>query len=200
MSSAEVTAVADFAAAGGAVILLGSAADTDALSNFDPVVSELGTDVELTDTAVTDAQNNLTGVETVPTTTNFDTAGFSELFTPFTADDPSAGGSLDLVTVNEDTEGDDLAEPQENVVFENSGDSALDLTGYTVSDATSKEYQFPDGFTLQSGAQVTLYSGTGDDMEAELYWGQSARAIWNNGGDTVNVIDDTGTTVIDESY
>ncbi|OYR67142.1 nuclease [Halorubrum ezzemoulense] len=199
LSSAEVTAVADFAAAGGAVILLGSAADTDALGNFDPVVSELGTDVELTDTAVTDAQNNLDGAETVPTTTNFDTAGFSELFTPFTADDPSAGGSLDLVTVNEDTEGDDLAEPQENVVFENSGDSALDLTGYTVSDATSKQYQF-DGLTLQPGAQVTLYSGTGDDTETERYWGRTGSAIWNNSGDTVNVVDDTGTTVIDESY
>lgn len=199
LSSAEVTAVADFAAAGGAVILLGSAADTDALGNFDPVVSELGTDVELTDTAVTDAQNNLDGAETVPTTTNFDTGSFSELFAAFTVDDTPSGGSLELVAINEDAPDEDLEDPQENVVFENVGDSALDLTGYTVSDAKSKQYQF-DGLTLQPGAQVTLYSGTGDDTETERYWGRTGSAIWNNSGDTVKVVDDTGTTVIDESY
>jgi len=69
-----------------------------------------------------------------------------------------------------------------------------------VSDVTSKEYQFPDGFTLQPGAQVTLYSGTGTDTGTELYWGRTGSAIWNNGGDTVTVVTASGTTVIDETY
>ena len=193
LSSEELTAVADFAAAGGAVILLGSAVDTDALDNFTPVVDELGTDVGFTDTAVTDTENNLDGDDAVPTTTNFDTESFGELFTPFTF-------PLELVEVNEDTAGEDLKDPQENVVFENTGDTDLDLTGYSVSDATSKQYQFSDGFSLQPGDQVTLFSGTGDDTDTELYWGRTGTAIWNNGGDTVNVVNDSGTTVIQESY
>ncbi|ELZ42634.1 nuclease [Halorubrum coriense DSM 10284] len=200
LSSAEVTTVADFAAAGGAVVLLGSAADTGALDNLAPVASELGTDVGFTDTAVTDGQNNLNGDAVIPTTTNFDTDNFSELFTPFTFDDSSSGGQLELVEINADVEGEELENPQENVVFENVGDSALDLTGYTVSDDTSKQYQFPDEFTLQPGDQVTLFSGIGDATDTELYWGQSGTPIWNNGEDTVNVVNANGITVIEESY
>jgi endonuclease YncB( thermonuclease family) len=200
LSTAEVTAVADFAAAGGAVILIGTASETDALDNFDPVLDALGTDVEFTATAVTDAQNNLNGDEGVPTTTNFDTGTFGGLFTPFTPDGDGGDGSLALVEITPDADGDDLADPQENVVFENAGGGVLDLTGYVVSDETSKAYQFPDGFTLEPGDQVTLFSGTGTDTDTTLYWGRTGSAIWNNGGDTVNVTDASGTTVIEESY
>jgi endonuclease YncB( thermonuclease family) len=84
LSPAERTAVADFADAGGAVILLGSAANTTALSNFDSLLSDLNTSVGFTTTAVNDSNNNLDGDATVPTTTNFDEAGFGDLFTAFT--------------------------------------------------------------------------------------------------------------------
>ncbi|ELZ41824.1 DUF4350 domain-containing protein [Halorubrum tebenquichense] len=200
LSSAERTVVADFADAGGAVVLLGTAADADALGNFDPVVNELDADVTFTGAPVTDAENNL-GDPANPTTTNF-ADGFDGLFTPFTADDGGdggSGGSLSVVEVNADTEGDDLEDPQENVVFENAGGDALDLTGYTVSDETTKEYSFPDGFSLSSGEQVTLYSGEGTDTDAELYW-QSGAKIWNNGGDTVSVTDSDGNVVVEYEY
>jgi len=197
LRSDERTAVTEFADAGGAVILIGTAADTDALGNFDPLLDELGTDVGFTETTVTDSQNNLDGEGSVPTTTNFN-EDFDELFAPFT--DDTSSGSLEFVEVTADADGDDLEDPQENVVFENVGDGPLDLTDYTVSDETSKEYQFPNEFTLQPGEQVTLYSGTGTDSDTELYWGQTGSAVWNNSGDTVFVFDDEGETVIEESY
>jgi len=33
----------------------------------------------------------------------------------------------------------------------------------------------------------------------ELYWGQSS-PVWNNGGDTVTVIDGSGETVLNREY
>jgi endonuclease YncB( thermonuclease family) len=194
----ERQAVVDFADAGGAVVLVGSAADTDAVENFDPLVTDLGADVEFTTTPVTDSENNL-GDQTLPTTTVF--PGPDELFTAFTpSEQSSSGGQLAVAEINADAEGPELEPPQENVVFENTGSEPLDLTGYTVSDETSKQYQFPDGFTLDANDQVTLFSGTGTDTDTELYWGRTGTAVWNNGGDTVFVTDDEGTTVIEESY
>ncbi|PSP16457.1 nuclease [Halobacteriales archaeon QH_10_67_13] len=197
LSSDERTAVADFAEAGGAAVLIGTAADIDALGNFDPLLTDLNADVGFTEAAVTDSTNNLNGDPSVPTTANFG-SGFGGLFAPFT--DDTSSGSLALAEINADVEGGELENPQENVVFENVGDGPLDLTGYTVSDGTSKEYGFPDGFTLQPGEQVTLFSGAGTDTDTELYWGRNGSAVWNNSGDTVFVIDGEGTTVIEESY
>ena len=196
-SADERSAVADFAAAGGAVVLVGTAVDTDALGNFEDVVADLGTGVGFTENAVTDSSNNLGGDPALPTTANF--TGPDSLFTAFTPED-GGGGQLSFVEITADADGAELEDPQENVVFENSGSGSLDLTGYTVSDEASNEYQFSDGFTLAVGDQVTLYSGTGTDTESELYWGQSGNAVWNNGGDTVFVDDPDGTTVIEYSY
>jgi len=198
-TDAERQAVVDFADAGGAVLLVGSAADTDALANFDPLVADLGADIGFTTTPVTDGTNNLGGDETLPTTAAF--PGPDDLFTAFTPGDESpSGGRLSLVEIVADAEGAELEDPQENVVFENTGSELLDLTGYVVSDETDKQYQFPDGFTLAAGSRVTLFSGTGAATDTELFWGQTGNAVWNNGGDTVFVIDDEGATVIEESY
>jgi endonuclease YncB( thermonuclease family) len=194
----ERQAVVDFADAGGAVLLIGSVTDTGAVENFDPLVTDLGADIEFTTTPVTDSENNL-GDQTLPTTTVF--PGPDELFTAFTpSEQSSSGGQLAVAEINADAEGPELEPPQENVVFENTGSEPLDLTGYTVSDETSKQYQFPDEFTLDAGDQVTLFSGTGTDTDTELYWGRTGNAVWNNSGDTVSVTDDKGTTVVEESY
>ncbi|WP_216087249.1 DUF4350 domain-containing protein [Halopiger xanaduensis] len=85
LTAAERSAISDFADAGGAVLLIGTAANTGALEYFDPLLDDLETDVGFTDTAVTDASNSLDGDSSIPTTTNFDDA-FVELFTAFTPD------------------------------------------------------------------------------------------------------------------
>lgn len=114
---------------------------------------------------------------------------------------PSESSSpLELTEINADAEGSDYNNlNDEYIVFRNTNDTAVDLTGWTVEDETGKTYQFPMGFTLQPGDQVTLRTGTGDDTDTELYWGRDA-PVWNNGGDTVIVTTADGTVVIDQAY
>ncbi|KOX95648.1 DUF4350 domain-containing protein [Halorubrum tropicale] len=200
LGSDEVAAIEDFRDDGGAVILASAGAGTDdaagARDNLDSLAADLGSDLR-TGGAVTDGENNLGGPANP--TTNFDTD--FDLFGAYgDGGDGGDGGSLEVVEVVEDASGDDLEDPQENVVFENVGDDAIDLTGYAVSDETTKEYSFPDGFTLLSGEEVTLYSGEGTGTDTELYWGRTGSAVWNNGGDTVFVTDPDENTVVEYSY
>ncbi|MFC7073453.1 thermonuclease family protein [Halovenus rubra] len=83
LTADERTAIADYAAVGGSVILLGTSADVDALGNFDSLLSDLGAAVGFTTNAVTDESNNLAGDPTVPTTSNFEESSYPDLFTPF---------------------------------------------------------------------------------------------------------------------
>lgn len=70
----------------------------------------------------------------------------------------------------------------------------LDGTGH--ADPT---YRVPDGFTLHPDATVTLYTGSGEDPETDLYR-DSGSAIWNNGGDTIIIKDASGAIVIEREY
>ena len=84
-------------------------------------------------------------------------------------------------------------------MFENGGESALELSGWTVADEADHTYRFPTGFTLAAGERVTLYTGSGSDSATELHWNQD-QAVWNNGGDTVIVSNADGEVVLEESY
>ncbi|MFB6155676.1 MAG: lamin tail domain-containing protein [Haloferacaceae archaeon] len=110
------------------------------------------------------------------------------------------GTGLTLVTVRADAPGNDNENPNgEYLVFRNDGDRPLSLGGWTVSDRAGHEYAFPQHASLDPGASLTLYSGTGTDGPGELYWGGTG-AVWNNGGDTVTVRDANGTVVLETSY
>lgn len=107
---------------------------------------------------------------------------------------------LRVVSVNADAAGDDHANlDDEYVTFRNAGEEPLDLTGWTVSDEAGHAYRFPEGFTLEPGATVTLHTGAGRDTEDALYWG-SEGAVWNNDGDTVVVTNATGAEVVRYRY
>ncbi|MEZ3163894.1 DUF4350 domain-containing protein [Halorubrum miltondacostae] len=104
LTAAERATVAAFADAGGAVILLGSAADQDAVSNFEPVLTELNANVGFTNETVTDEANSLTDDPAVFTTGNV-TDAYADLFTPFTAENttptqPSDVGPVMLDSVS----------------------------------------------------------------------------------------------------
>ncbi|EMA64360.1 beta-lactamase [Halorubrum kocurii JCM 14978] len=115
-----------------------------------------------------------------------------------TATDP--GAALEVATINADAEGDDRENLiDEYVVFENAGDDAVDLSGWTVEDEAGRSYEFPEGFTLEAGATVTLRTGSGTDTATELYWG-SGSPVWNNDGDTVILTADDGERVLEVSY
>jgi micrococcal nuclease len=125
--------------------------------------------------------------------------GFDADATP-TAVATDGGTGLSLVTVRSDAPGDDNENPNgEYLVFRNDGDDSLSLDGWSVSDEAGHEYTFPPNTTLEPGATLTLYSGSGTDGPGERYWGASG-AIWNNGGDTVTVRDASGTVVLESRY
>ncbi|MDF9748262.1 lamin tail domain-containing protein [Natrinema salsiterrestre] len=109
-------------------------------------------------------------------------------------------GTISIATIHEEASGDERDNlNDEYIVFENTGDQPLDLTGWSVADAADHTYTFPSGFTLDPGTQVTLHTGSGTDSSSDLYWG-SGSPIWNNAGDTVIVRNDSGTTVLQEDY
>jgi endonuclease YncB( thermonuclease family) len=69
----------------------------------------------------------------------------------------------------------------------NTGPEPTDLTGWIIRDeSTQNRFRFPPGFVLAPGERVMVTSG-----EGEFGFGLGT-PIWNNGGDTVLVIDDQG--------
>ncbi|EMA57402.1 nuclease [Halorubrum distributum JCM 13561] len=200
LGSDEVAAIEDFRDDGGAVILASAGAGTDdaadARDNLDALAADLGSDLRTGD-AVTDEENNLGGPEN-PTTTNFDTD--FDLFGAYgDGDDGGDGGSSVDLAVDElvaDPEGDQTED--EYVSFVNQGDETVDLDGYVVDDEVDNSYTF-SGISVDPGATITLYTGTGDDTEDTVYWGRGS-PVWNNGGDTVFVTGPDGNTVVEYGY
>ncbi len=69
------------------------------------------------------------------------------------------------------------------VELSHQGGEPIDLTGYTLKDEANHIYVF-DGFSLQPGESVRLYTVSGRDTAAKLYWGIDDKGVWNNDGDT----------------
>lgn len=87
----------------------------------------------------------------------------------------------------------------ERVKITNDGDSAVEMTGFTLSDAAGHEYAFPDGFALDPGASVWVHSGDGTDDADDLY-ADFGSEVWNDGGDTATLSDADGDTVAERTY
>lgn len=86
---------------------------------------------------------------------------------------------------------------EEYLVFEHTGEGAIDLTGWTVESDDGRTYTFPDGCVLEAGERLTLYSGTGPDDG--LSWGAS-EPLWDDTGGTVTLRDGAGRVVVSEPY
>jgi hypothetical protein len=87
----------------------------------------------------------------------------------------------------------------EYVLVRNVSSLPVDLTGWTLYDGDAKHrFVFP-AFTLGPNAEVKLWTKTGANDSANLYWG-SAGAIWNNEGDTGTLADRMGTVVSSMTY
>ena len=177
------------------------AAPTDPLSLRDEQSVEPGSDApverratitvggEATQTPAPTATPTATETETTPTSTP----------SPTPTETPAAA-SLTVTEIHADAAGDEYDNlNDEYIVFENTGSSDLDLSGWTVADETNHEYTVPSGVVLGAGETITLHTGEGTDTDADLYWG-SGSPIWNNGGDTIIVTNDEGERVIEEAY
>jgi competence protein ComEC len=164
-------------------------APTAPLSLRDGTPIEPGVSGTITQRAVINASSGATDTSTVASDGGAETG--------------SAGDSepaLSITEINADAAGDDRENlNDEYIVFENAGDTSLDLAGWTVQDESGATYTFPDGTVLEPGDSITLRTGSGDDSATERYWG-SERPIWNNAGDTVIVTNAAGEQVRTESY
>ncbi|MFD1599716.1 lamin tail domain-containing protein [Halobellus rarus] len=109
-------------------------------------------------------------------------------------------GSLTVAEIHYDAAGNDNENlNDEYVVFRNSGEEPLDVSGWIVSDAADHTYPFPEGTVVDPGSDLTLRTGSGADTEETLYWGAGG-AVWNNDGDVVTVRDADGSVVVRKSY
>lgn len=88
-----------------------------------------------------------------------------------------------ITTVTYNPDGDDLV--GEVVQLQNFGTLAEDLSSWTLFDEVNTTFTFP-AFTLEPGATVSIWVTSGVDDVSNLYWGRGS-AVWNNGGDTVNL-------------
>ena len=88
----------------------------------------------------------------------------------------------------------DLNLTDEWVLIENEGSSPVSIAGWTITDEGGRHtYTFPP-FTLDAGANVTLYTENGTDTKTELYWGLGT-SVWGNDGDTATLSDANGSPV-----
>ena len=85
----------------------------------------------------------------------------------------------------------DLSLGDEWVKISNTGNSPVSLEAWKIEDEGSKHsYTFPS-YTLNSGAEVTVYSAKGANSATELYM-QLDDPIWNNDGDTAYLYKNNG--------
>ena len=115
---------------------------------------------------------------------------------------PAAEGAVEIVSIHYDAPGDDNENLNgEWVEVRNGGPRPLDMTGWMVKDeSASHRFAFPDAFVLEAGATVRLHTGCGTATLDELYWCNVGSAVWNNGGDTVFVLDPAGNIAMSRSY
>jgi competence protein ComEC len=108
--------------------------------------------------------------------------------------------SLVVQEIHADAAGDDRENlNDEYIVFANTGEEALNLSGWTISDAAGRTYTVPAGVTIDPGATIRLHTGSGEDTQTDLYWG-SGSPVWNNDGDSVIVTNSEGIQVLQEDY
>jgi len=115
-------------------------------------------------------------------------------------DSDTTPSGLSVAQIHEDAEGaerDNLND--EYIIFENTGNSSLDLSGWTLSDDADHTYSFSNGFALGPSDTVTIHTGEGSDTSSDLYWGLES-PVWNNGGDTITVRDESSNILLRESY
>jgi len=105
-----------------------------------------------------------------------------------------AASDVAITEVRFDADGDDnLHLNDEWVRITNRGDTGVDLTGWVLKDTSATHrYRFPDGFTLDAGASVSVRTGCGADTGTDLHWCNEGSAVWNNSGDTAFLLDPAG--------
>ena len=101
---------------------------------------------------------------------------------------------VDIVAIYPDTES--LAE--ERVVLTNRGTETLDATGWQIMNEGESIFVMPE-FELNPGQEVAIRTGNGEDTDTDLYR-DAEQSQWNPDGGQVQLIDNTGTTILSVTY
>ncbi|MHA2023397.1 MAG: thermonuclease family protein [Candidatus Thorarchaeota archaeon] len=111
---------------------------------------------------------------------------------------------LQLIDFHPDAYGDDNYNlNDEYLILGNKCAYSIDMSGWTIKDATSIHIFSMPTYTLEPMSAFTLHTGTGTNSQSELYWGRTSgeyAAIWNNNGDSLFLRDSKGLLVLDYSY
>ncbi len=82
----------------------------------------------------------------------------------------------------------------ETVTIRNDGLTTMDLSRWTLADASGKNLFIFPTMTLQPGGVVIVHSGRGSPNGPDRYWGKTT-GIWNDAGDTATLRDAAGMVV-----
>ncbi|MFF1510844.1 lamin tail domain-containing protein [Streptomyces sp. NPDC058326] len=113
-----------------------------------------------------------------------------------------AAGSVHLYKIYYDSPGSDLRSNTslnaEYVQIRNTTGAAVNLRGWTLTDAANHKYTFGN-FTLGKGKIVTVRTGRGANTSANVYQNRGAY-VWNNDRDTATLKKSNGTRIDVCSY
>ncbi|GGU85027.1 hypothetical protein GCM10010275_20400 [Streptomyces litmocidini] len=113
-----------------------------------------------------------------------------------------AAGSVHLYKIYYDSPGTDNRSNSslnaEYVQIRNTTGAAVNLRGWTLTDAANHKYTFGT-YTLGKGKIVTVRTGRGTNTSANVYQNRGAY-VWNNDRDTAKLRRSNGTTVDTCSY
>ncbi|WP_404285363.1 glycerophosphodiester phosphodiesterase family protein [Glutamicibacter arilaitensis] len=97
---------------------------------------------------------------------------------------PSNNGVVIGDSVNDVPGNDVQAETGEHVVLNNAGKRTVDVSGYLVRDAGNNLLSIGEGYVLEPGEELRVYTGPGTNADDAYYNGGTA-SVLNNGGDSV---------------
>jgi len=87
----------------------------------------------------------------------------------------------------------------ETVTVRNDGLATVDITRWSLADASGKNLFIFPSFVLPPGGIAVVHSGRGSPSGPDFYWGK-ATGIWNDAGDTATLRDATGAIVSTYAY
>jgi Lamin Tail Domain len=86
----------------------------------------------------------------------------------------------------------------EYVCLVNEDGDGVSLLGWELRDAEGGVNVLPD-VTLDSGQALRVHPGGGKDSATDVY-GEGNAAVWNNDGDTITLLDESGDRIDSQSY
>lgn len=104
---------------------------------------------------------------------------------------------IDVAASQVNTRGYDNAS-DEYVCLVNKSGGDVDLLGWELRDAEGNVNVLPD-VTLASGQQIRIHPGAGRNTDTDLY-GEGHAAVWNNEGDTITLLDQSGNVIDSQTY